>query len=331
MSLNNQPVRGIIPVLCVIISSIIFIGIGQSTFGINPDMLSVYALFFVWTAFIVSLAGDWPLAKIRQPLRGISYLAICLVIGVLHPLVISWLGYGPETYWPLISNLFLGIGIIIAFDNPLVNGFSQPKAVFFNTLFCYVFAIILMAGYGFVPSIWFAMFVYYFFWVEKWPLQQIAQPVKGILAFTVLGFLSLIFWQAYSMAGTSFFKPEGRSLLCPLCMVARYVLMEYGDVAVSEGCSAGKRYYRSHHISGSDKSIIYRNLEGSWDRSRHRREYRLDLCLLALYMGYRPCQMASGSKFRAGSEFRADRAYNSINGFASSGGPKFSKIGISRF
>lgn len=51
MSLNNQPVRGIIPVLCVIISSIIFIGIGQGTFGINPDMLSVYALFFVWTAF----------------------------------------------------------------------------------------------------------------------------------------------------------------------------------------------------------------------------------------------------------------------------------------
>ena len=209
MSLNNQPIRGIIPVLCVIISSIIFIGIGQGTFGINPDMLSVYALFFVWTAFIVSLAGDWPLAKIRQPLRGISYLAICLLTGILHPLVISWLGYGSETYWPLISNLFLGIGIIIAFDNPLINGFSQPKAVFFNALFCYVFAIILMVGYGFVPSIWFAMFVYYFFWVEKWPLQEVPQPVKGILAFTVLGFLSLIFWQAYSIANTSFFKPEG--------------------------------------------------------------------------------------------------------------------------
>ncbi|WP_410509826.1 hypothetical protein RSJ42_06740 [Methanosarcina hadiensis] len=209
MSLNNQPVRGIIPVLCVVISSIIFIGIGQGTFGINPDMLSVYALFFVWAAFIVSLAGNWPLEKVKQPLRGITYLGICLVGGVLHPLIISWLGYGSETYWPLISNLFLGIGIIIAFDNPFVNCFSQPKAVFFNALFCYVFAIILMVGYGFVPSIWFAMFVYYFFWVEKWPLQQVSQPVKGILAFTVLGFLSLIFWQAYSMAGTSFFKPEG--------------------------------------------------------------------------------------------------------------------------
>lgn len=209
MSLNNQPVRGIIPVLCVIISSIIFIGIGQGTFGINLDMLSVYALFFVWTAFIVSLAGNWPLKKVKQPLRGFTYLAICLIIGVLHPLVISWLGYGSETYWPLISNLFLGIGVIIAFDNPFVSGFSQPKAVFFNTLFCYVFAIILMVGYGFVPSIWFAMFVYYFFWVEKWPLQQVAQPVKGILAFTVLGFLSLILWQAFSIAGTSFFEPEG--------------------------------------------------------------------------------------------------------------------------
>ncbi len=209
MSLNNQPVRGIIPVLCVIVSSIIFIGIGQGTFGINPNTLSVYALFFVWTAFLVSLAGNWPLEKVRQPLRGITYLVICLVVGMLHPLVISWLGYGSETYWPLISNLFLGVGIIIAFDNPFVNGFSQPKAVFFNALFCYVFAIILMMGYGFVPSIWFAIFVYYFFWVEKWPLQKVAQPVKGILAFTVLGFLSLIFWQAYSMAGTSFFKPEG--------------------------------------------------------------------------------------------------------------------------
>jgi len=172
-------------------------------------MLSVYALFFVWTAFLVSLAGNWPLGRVKQPLRGFSYLAICLFIGILHPLIISWLGYGPDTYWPLISNLFLGIGIIIAFDNPLANGFSQPTAVFFNSLFCYVFAIILMLGYGFVPSIWFAMFVYYFFWVEKWPLQEVAQPVKGILAFTVLGLFSLIFWQAYSLAGTSFFKPEG--------------------------------------------------------------------------------------------------------------------------
>jgi hypothetical protein len=209
MSLNNQPVRGIVPILCVIISSVIFIGIGQGTLGIDSGMLSVYALFFVWTAFIVSLAGNWPLGRVKQSLRGFSYLAICLVIGILHPLVISWLGYGPDTYWQLISNLFLGIGIIIAFDNPLANGFSQPKAVFFNSLFCYVFAIILMLGYGFVPSIWFAMFVYYFFWVEKWPLQEVAQPAKGILAFTVLGLFSLIFWQAYRLADTSFFKPEG--------------------------------------------------------------------------------------------------------------------------
>jgi hypothetical protein len=113
------------------------------------------------------LLENWPLLRVKQPLRGFSYLAICLIIGILHPLVISWLGYGPDTYWPLISNLFLGIGIIIAFDNPLANGFSQPKAVFFNALFCYVFAITVMLGYGFVPSIWFAIFVYYFFWVEK--------------------------------------------------------------------------------------------------------------------------------------------------------------------
>ncbi len=89
MILNNQPVRGIIPILCVIISSVIFIGVGQGTLGIDSGMLSVYALFFVWTAFIVSLAGKWPLGKVKQPLRGFSYLAISLVFGILHPLIIS--------------------------------------------------------------------------------------------------------------------------------------------------------------------------------------------------------------------------------------------------
>jgi hypothetical protein len=73
MSLNNQPVRGIIPILCIIISSTIFIGIGQGTLGIDYSILSVYALFFVWTAFIVSLAGNWPLGRVKQPLRGFSY------------------------------------------------------------------------------------------------------------------------------------------------------------------------------------------------------------------------------------------------------------------
>ncbi len=57
--------------------------------------------------------------------------------------------------------------------------------------------------------------------------------------------------------------------------------MESGDVAFSESYSAGKRDYRSYYISDSDRSIIYHNLEDSWDRSRHCRKYRLDLCLLA--------------------------------------------------
>jgi len=208
MTLNIQPIRGILPVICVIISSLLFIGIGQGFLGISPGDLSVYALFFVWTAFIISLAGNWPFEKIRQPIRGFYYLIIALVLGILHPVIIGWVGYGPETYWPLISNLFLGIGIIIAFGNPLVKGLPQPAAVFFNALFCYVFAIVLMMGYGFVPAIWFAMFVYYLFWVEQWPLQNIAQPAKGILVFTVLGLFSLILWHAYTTVGTSFFKPE---------------------------------------------------------------------------------------------------------------------------
>jgi hypothetical protein len=208
MTINVQPIRGFIPVICVIISSLFFIGIGQGIFGINPADLSVYALFFVWTAFVISLAGNWPFERTRQPLRGFYYLLIALVLGILHPFVITWLGYGPETQWPLISNLFLGVGIIIAFGNPLVKGLPQPAAVFFNALFCYVLAIVLMMGYGFVPTIWFAMFVYYLFWVEQWPLQKVAQPAKGILVFCVLGLLSLILWQAFTAVGTSFFKPE---------------------------------------------------------------------------------------------------------------------------
>ena len=105
-------------------------------------------------------------------------------------------------------------------------------------------------------------------------------------------------------------------------MVARHVLMEPRNVACTEGYSADKRDCRACYLSCSHRPIICRNLKGSWDGPRHCWKYSLDLCFLTLYLGYRPCQMASGPEFRVESEFRAGRAYHSINGFASYGSPK---------
>lgn len=117
----------------------------------------------------------------------------------MHPLAMNALGFGSEYYWPLISNLFLGIGIIIAFGNRLVEGFAQPKAIALNILFCYVLAILLIQFMGFVPAIWFALFVYVIFWLEQWPLSKASQPAKGILCFVIIGFLSCSWNTALSL------------------------------------------------------------------------------------------------------------------------------------
>jgi hypothetical protein len=192
----------------VILGSVIFIYVGENIFSLDPGALAVYALFFVWVAFVISLCEKWPVCKWKQPAIGLFFLTAALIIGALHPLIMGLLGFGSEWYWPMISNLFLGVGIVIAFGNGLVGGFKQPKSVFSNALFMYVFAIVCLLWFGFVPAIWFAIFVLYIFWFETWPFASTKQPAKGILLFTVMGFLALLFEFAFEKAGTTFFNPD---------------------------------------------------------------------------------------------------------------------------
>jgi MFS family permease len=204
----KQPLRGLIPTIFVLIAAFIFIYIGEQLFKLTSGEIAVYALFFVWVAFIISLAEKWPVAKWRQPATGIFFMGVALVLGILHPFIMDWLGYGPEWQWPLISNLFLGVGLVIAFSNGLVAGFKQPRAVFSNALFMYIFAIVGLLWFGFVPAIWFAMFVFVFFWMETWPFAETKQPAKGIMLFVVMGFFALLLEYGFELAGTTFFNPD---------------------------------------------------------------------------------------------------------------------------
>lgn len=208
MALNQQPLRGLVPTIFVIIGSLIFIWVGEEIFGIDPGMLSVYALFFVWTAFVISLWDKWPFQKLKQPAVGMAFLVFTLVVGILHPFVMEWLGFGSEYYWPLISNLFLAVGLVIAFGNPLIRNTKQPKSAWFNTLAMYIFAILLIMVFGFVPAIWFAMFVFLFFWLGQWPAENSPQPVKGIMLFVIMAAFSLILEYLFEYFGTSFFQPD---------------------------------------------------------------------------------------------------------------------------
>jgi hypothetical protein len=209
MALNKQPLRGLIPIIMVIIASVIFIEVADKVFNIGPGWQAIYALFFVWTAFVISLIEKWPLAKVKQPYVGIAFLIAALVIGILHPFVTEWLGYDKLAWaWPLISNLFLGVGVVVAFGNMFVAGLKQPASIAMNSLFMYVFAIILLLWIGFVPAIWFAMFVLFFFWMGTWPIQNVAQPSKGVLSFVIMGFFAMILWYLFNMLGTAFFNPD---------------------------------------------------------------------------------------------------------------------------
>ena len=206
--IHRQPLGGLILLSFVVMGSTIFIAIGEKVFQIDSAMLAVYALFFVWTAFVISLCDRWPIQEVKQPWVGFVFLAMALVVGILHPLTIGWMGYGTELYWPLISNLFLAIGIILVFDNPLATGTKQPKSVVFNILFMYVFAIILILAFGMVPAIWFAMFVFLFFWLDRWPVSKSPQPSKGILLFVIMAAFALILESGFHLLGTSFFRPD---------------------------------------------------------------------------------------------------------------------------
>ncbi len=210
MNLNKQPLRGLIPLIFVIIFSFLYIYIAEKVFNVTPGWQAIYALFFVWMAFVISLAGKWPLAKVRQPFVGIAFLIAALVLGTLHPFITEWLGYDKlATAWPLISNLFLGVGIVVAFGNMFVEGLKQPAALAMNALFMYIFALILMLWIGFVPAIWFAFFVFFFFWMGTWPIQGIKNPAsKGVMSFVIMGFMAMVLWYLFIQLGTSFFNPD---------------------------------------------------------------------------------------------------------------------------
>ena len=208
MKTKEQPLRGLIPLICVITASLLYIFVGGFIISVEPSMLAVYALFFVWTAFMVSLCDRWPFYKVRQPYVGFILLAITLVSGILHPIIMSIFKWNSEYYWPVIANLFLGIGITMAFDNKLVEHFKQPKSIVFNVIFWYVLTIVLILFVGMVPAIWFAWFIYIFFWLEKWPVQDVSQPRKGILIFLMLGLFSLLLNGVFGLFGTNFFNPD---------------------------------------------------------------------------------------------------------------------------
>jgi len=206
MDMEEQPLRGLLPLTCVIIASLTSIFVG-STLNIGYDVLALWALFFVWTAFMFSLYDRWPFREIKQPYAGFILLAITIISGILHLTIMSILKLNSYC-WPIIANLFLGIGITLAFDNELVEGLEQPKSILFNVIFWYVFAATLTLSIGMVPAIWFAWFIYLFFWLEKWPVQKVSQPRKGILIFLVLGLFSFLLEGIFRLFGTSFFNPD---------------------------------------------------------------------------------------------------------------------------
>ncbi len=190
------------------IGAFAFIYVGEKIFLMDIGLIAVYALFFVWVAFVVSLCDKWPCHRMKQPVVGSIFLLVSLVLGIMHPVVMGWLGYDAGWYWPLISNLFLGVGLVVAFSNGLVAGFKQPKSVFTNALFMYVFAIVGLLWFGFVPAIWFAMFVFVFFWMETWPFGATKQPAKGIMMFVMMGFFALLLEYGFEMFHTTFFNPD---------------------------------------------------------------------------------------------------------------------------
>lgn len=204
----GQPLRGIVPLLLVLLGTALFTYLGQAVFVLDAPTLSVYALYFVWTAFVISLSDRWPFEGIRQPYAGTILLLVALIGGALHPALVKALGFAPEVHWPLISNLFFGIGVLIAFSKALTDGLKQPAALALNTLFCYVLAIVVIQVYGMIPAIWFAWFVYVVFWLECWPVGNLPQPAKGILTFVIIGLLTLLLQYAFRLAGTNFFAPE---------------------------------------------------------------------------------------------------------------------------
>ena len=214
ISLSSFPVKGLLPSIGVVLAAVLTILIGNAVLGIDPGTLSIFTLFVTWAAFMISTAGGWPLEKFSIPVRGFTFIVISLIYGVFH----IWaqpniFGFSGDYYWPVIANLFLAIGITIAFDNKLVSGLKQPYALIFNILFWYIFTFVLLylvpVFNGMVPSIWFAWFVFFFFWLGRYPLSELPQPTKGILSLVIMGSLGILLNFIFIwFFNTNFFQPD---------------------------------------------------------------------------------------------------------------------------
>jgi hypothetical protein len=196
---KRQPLRGLLPLIFLISASLLCILLSRC-FHVEYANLAVWALFFVWTAFMLSLWDECPIRKIPHPLGGFLLLILSMLSGLFHFWVMKQFKL-ESFYWPIIANLFLGLGITVAFE--------FPKFFLQRLIFWYALAITLVISVGMVPAIWFAWFVYFFFWLEQWPVKQTPQPIKGFLTFLILAALSFILEASFRTFGTSFFKPEG--------------------------------------------------------------------------------------------------------------------------
>ena len=208
------PIKGILPTICLVVFALLTILIGQTVLGFDPGTLSVFTLFATWFAFMLSTAGGWPLEKASIPIRGFIFLLISLGYGLLH----MWaqpriFGLSEDFFWPMIANLFLAIGITIAFENKLVSGLKQPAALILNALFWYLFAagLLFLVPHlgGMIPAIWFAWFVFHFFWMDRYPVGNLPQPAKALLSFVIMvacGVLLNFVFRWFFNSG--FFQPD---------------------------------------------------------------------------------------------------------------------------
>lgn len=208
------PLKGLIPTIGIVVMSVLTIWVGTVQLGYNPGIVSVYTLFATWFAFVISTTGGWPIADVPQPMRGFIFLLVALAYGFFHMWAQPVLfGFSNDLFWPIIANLFFALGITMALDGKLVEGLKQPAAVIMNILFWYLLAFVLLfilpVNNGMVPAIWFGWFLFYFFWLDRYPLANIPQPAKAVLSFAVMGTLGVLLNYVFKwFFHTGFFQPD---------------------------------------------------------------------------------------------------------------------------
>ncbi len=198
----------------IVILSLLSVIVGTNVLHFDTLTISVFLLFATWAAFMASVAGYWPFSKVKQPGKGLIVVVFTFIYAAFHMLTQETIfGFPKVYYWPFIANLFLGLGLTAIFDYKLTSELKQPLAIIVNILVWYLLSVALFVVVpvlnGMVPAIWFAWFVYYFFWLERWPIAELPQPRKGIITMFILaglgGLLAYIFVWIFN---TSFFKPD---------------------------------------------------------------------------------------------------------------------------